>query len=145
MEPVENIHTPCDKCDVCGIQGPGNTVELYGTPVLFSCYGCDTTLPEVVESIPYEHAVIYQDRKDYEADSDNCDSIREFDDLDTAMEFYNARPTYYYAGTVIILDSPAGQLVRFDSSYGKEPVCKEYAMQAGMMGGCDAYNTAMGY
>lgn len=70
MEPVENIHTPCDKCDVCGIQGPGNTVELYGTPVLFSCYGCDTTLPEVVESIPYEHAVIYQDRKDYEADSD---------------------------------------------------------------------------
>lgn len=80
----------------------------------------------------------------------DCSECFDFDTEEAAVAFFLQTPTEYYFGTFIEIDFDDEQLARFGIERVRqdpyqEPECKEYAMQAGMMGGCEAYNDAMGY
>lgn len=95
-----------------------------------------------------------------DADNDDCATGRDFLTMKQALEYFDnpwsMGPKSQYADCssieYIILQGPHG-LYREKRNPGYKPTSnnndddwqREQAMQAGMMGGCDAYNDAMGY
>ncbi len=93
---------------------------------------------------------------DPDLENDDCWTGDDFETLEAAQKFYENPfadadfAAYYMTGTAFItLTGPDVDLKR--SNPGFKPAKKddewnrEFAMQAGMMGGCDAYNAACGY
>ena len=90
-------------------------------------------------------------------DNDDCWTGQDFDTLAEAEAFYanpftDAKFAQYYerSTTVIELDGPGVHRERPNPAFVPSKADdsdwrREHAMQAGMMGGCEAYNDAMGY
>lgn len=90
-------------------------------------------------------------------DNDDCWTGEDFATLEEAEAFFNnpftdAKYAQYYerCTAVIELDGPDVHRERNNPAFKPSKADdsdwqREHAMQAGMMGGCDAYNDAMGY
>lgn len=85
-----------------------------------------------------------------DADNDDCWTGQDFVSLEEARECFNAKVTEG-STAYVELEGPDGRLdLRENPDY--EPSedddsdwRREIAMEAGMMGGCDAYNEVMGW